>query len=116
MKHLLIAGVLLGALTIAAFAGQTAQQPPPSADPYANNARPGATQFPLAENDDFFQSSCGMVSTSFLRIGHPQRTPGSQHPVSPTRYRAPRSGRLVISKHQRLRSHATCPWSTSGWR
>jgi len=48
VKHLLIAGVLLGALTIAAFAGQTAQQPPPSADPYANNARPGATQFPLA--------------------------------------------------------------------
>src|SRR5216683_2752650 len=48
VKHLLIAGVLLGALTIVAFAGQTAQQPPPSADPYANNARPGATQFPLA--------------------------------------------------------------------
>src|SRR6267378_3262220 len=48
VKHLLIAGVLLGALTIVAFAGQTAQQPPPSADPYASNARPGATQFPLA--------------------------------------------------------------------
>ena len=39
-------------LGLAALVGQTpsapAQQPPPTADPYANNAEPGATQFPLA--------------------------------------------------------------------
>jgi 2-keto-3-deoxy-L-rhamnonate aldolase RhmA len=48
VKHLLVAGVLLGALTIAAFAGQPPQPPAPNADPYANNARPGTLQFPLA--------------------------------------------------------------------
>jgi 2-keto-3-deoxy-L-rhamnonate aldolase RhmA len=50
VKHLFVAGVLLGALTIAAFAGQAPppQQPAPNADPYANNARPGTLQFPLA--------------------------------------------------------------------
>jgi len=57
MRYLMAAVALLcGALGIAAFAGQPqpqAQQPPASqqpavADPYANNAQPGATQFPLA--------------------------------------------------------------------
>jgi len=58
MRYLMAAVVLLcGALGIAAFAGQPQpqpQQPPPAsqqpavADPYANNAQPGATQFPLA--------------------------------------------------------------------
>ena len=58
MRYLMAAVVLLcGALGIAAFSGQTAQpqapQPPASqqpavADPYANNAQPGATVFPLA--------------------------------------------------------------------
>jgi 2-keto-3-deoxy-L-rhamnonate aldolase RhmA len=54
VKHLIVAGVLLGALALAAFAGQAQQQqqqqqrPAPTADPYANNANPGATAFPLA--------------------------------------------------------------------
>src|SRR3954469_23763850 len=50
MKNLVIAAVLFGAIGIVVFAGQAAapQTPAPSADPYANNAAPGATQFPLA--------------------------------------------------------------------
>jgi 2-keto-3-deoxy-L-rhamnonate aldolase RhmA len=54
VKHLIVAGVLLGGLALAAVAGPAQQQqqrpaqPPPTADPYANNANPGATQFPLA--------------------------------------------------------------------
>ncbi len=48
MKRLLFLVVACAALAIAAFAAQTSQTPAPSADPYANNARPGATQFPLA--------------------------------------------------------------------
>src|SRR5262249_19787944 len=60
MRYLTVSVVLFGALAIAAFAGQAPQQPPqqppqpqtqqpaPTADPYANNAAPGATQFPLA--------------------------------------------------------------------
>lgn len=60
MRYLTVALVLFGALAIAAFAGQTPQsqqpaaqqarpqQPTPNADPYANNANPGETQFPLA--------------------------------------------------------------------
>ena len=48
-------GLLMGAfcvlLAMAAFGFQAqnrAQQPPPNADPYANNPAPGTTQFPLA--------------------------------------------------------------------
>src|SRR4051794_14957896 len=58
MKQLLLAAMVSAALGIAAFgaqqpqtapAQQPPQQPPPStADPYANNAVPGATAFPLA--------------------------------------------------------------------
>src|SRR5258705_12730830 len=48
MKRLLFLVVACAALAIAAFAAQTSQTPAPSADPYANNARPGTTQFPLA--------------------------------------------------------------------
>jgi 2-keto-3-deoxy-L-rhamnonate aldolase RhmA len=57
MKNLILATVACGALGIAAFAAQQTQapaqpprqtQPTPSADPYAGNANPGATQFPLA--------------------------------------------------------------------
>jgi 2-keto-3-deoxy-L-rhamnonate aldolase RhmA len=49
MKNLMGAAVLCLAVGIVVFAGQTAPQTPaPSADPYAGNAAPGATQFPLA--------------------------------------------------------------------
>jgi 2-keto-3-deoxy-L-rhamnonate aldolase RhmA len=52
MRHLLYSVVILVALGVGTFLAQTQpppQQPPPtSADPYANNARPGTTQFPLA--------------------------------------------------------------------
>ena len=52
MKNLLIASTLCAAVAIVALAGQAQtpapQAPAPSADPYANNAAPGATQFPLA--------------------------------------------------------------------
>jgi 2-keto-3-deoxy-L-rhamnonate aldolase RhmA len=54
MKHLIAAGVVSALVGIALFAAQQppprtqTQQPPPTADPYANNAQPGATQFPLA--------------------------------------------------------------------
>ena len=54
MRNLILAAAACGALGIATFAAQQAQppaQPPrpaPSADPYANNANPGATEFPLA--------------------------------------------------------------------
>jgi 2-keto-3-deoxy-L-rhamnonate aldolase RhmA len=51
MKRLLFLALACAALAIATFAAQAPQtpaQPAPSADPYANNARPGATQFPLA--------------------------------------------------------------------
>ena len=51
MKRILVAMVIIAAFGIGRFAAQApAQQtqPPPTADPYANNARPGTTQFPLA--------------------------------------------------------------------
>ena len=52
MKRLLFSVLACAALAVATFAAQTPQtpppQPPPTADPYANNANPGATQFPLA--------------------------------------------------------------------
>src|SRR5215471_18500775 len=53
MRQLLFSTVLCAALGIAAFGfqaqrGQRGQQPAPNADPYANNAAPGATSFPLA--------------------------------------------------------------------
>ena len=50
MRNLLIASILCAAVGIVVFAGQTQapQTPAPSADPYANNAAPGATAFPLA--------------------------------------------------------------------
>ena len=51
MKHLYLTGIVCAALGLAAFTAQTPSpqtQPPPTADPYANNANPGATQFPLA--------------------------------------------------------------------
>jgi len=57
MKHLIAAGcvcALVGAAVLAAQPPAPAQtqqppaQPAPNADPYANNARPGTTEFPLA--------------------------------------------------------------------
>ena len=46
---LLLAGAVLGTSTVPVNAQNTAQPPAPAvADPYANNAAPGATQFPLA--------------------------------------------------------------------
>jgi len=50
MNRWLIALVIVAAFGIGRFAAQTQAptQQPPTADPYANNARPGATQFPLA--------------------------------------------------------------------
>jgi 2-keto-3-deoxy-L-rhamnonate aldolase RhmA len=52
VRNLLIASVLCAAVGIVVFAGQAQtpapQTPAPSADPYAGNAAPGATQFPLA--------------------------------------------------------------------
>src|SRR5580765_2410494 len=50
VKHLLIAMTLFALVGIVVFAGQTPapQTPAPSADPYANNAAPETTQFPLA--------------------------------------------------------------------
>ena len=50
MKHLLWAVAACVALGMAVFAAQAQNppQPPPTADPYANSAVPGATQFPLA--------------------------------------------------------------------
>ena len=43
--------VCAAACVVVAFAAhaQNPPQPPPTADPYANNAQPGAIQFPLAE-------------------------------------------------------------------
>src|SRR5262252_215436 len=54
MRQLFFAAAICTAVAIATFTAQTPapqqQQPPPttSADPYANNAAPGTTQFPLA--------------------------------------------------------------------
>jgi len=52
MKNLFLAAGACALLGIAVFAAQSqtapAQQPPPSADPYASNPNPGTTQFPLA--------------------------------------------------------------------
>src|SRR5881394_3111263 len=50
MRNALVAAALCALVGIVVFAGQTPapQTPAPSADPYANNAAPGATQFPLA--------------------------------------------------------------------
>ena len=50
-EHLMIACALFVVVGIVAFAGQTpraADAGRRSADPYANNAAPGTTQFPLA--------------------------------------------------------------------
>jgi len=51
MKRVLFPVLACAALVVATFttfAAQTPQAPAPSADPYANNANPGALQFPLA--------------------------------------------------------------------
>src|SRR5262245_1632278 len=52
MKHLVLAAAASVALAIAAVAAQQnpqpAQQPKPTADPYANNPQAGSQQFPLA--------------------------------------------------------------------
>src|SRR5262249_18334886 len=51
MRRLLLLAVVCGGLALAAFGleRQTQQRPPaPNADPYANNAAPGSTAFPLA--------------------------------------------------------------------
>jgi 2-keto-3-deoxy-L-rhamnonate aldolase RhmA len=48
VRHLLFATAVCAALGLATFAAQAPQPPAPNADPYANNAQPGATQFPLA--------------------------------------------------------------------
>src|SRR6187549_3656387 len=50
MRNVLVAAALCAVVGIVVFAGQTPapQTPAPSADPYANNAVPGATTFPLA--------------------------------------------------------------------
>jgi 2-keto-3-deoxy-L-rhamnonate aldolase RhmA len=52
VRHLISVAAVCAVLGLAALVAQTpstpAQQPPPTADPYANNANPGATQFPLA--------------------------------------------------------------------
>ena len=52
MRQMLLGAAACAALGLAAIGAQSqtrpAQQPAPSADPYANNATPGATQFPLA--------------------------------------------------------------------
>ena len=46
MRNVFVAAALCAVVGIVAFAGQTPapQTPAPSADPYANNAVPGATQ------------------------------------------------------------------------
>jgi 2-keto-3-deoxy-L-rhamnonate aldolase RhmA len=51
VRHFLLAAVVCAAVGIAAFGAQTQTppaQPPPTADPYATSAAPGATQFPFA--------------------------------------------------------------------
>ena len=53
MRHLLYSVVICVGLSIGTFMAQTQApasqaQPPASADPYANNARPGTLEFPLA--------------------------------------------------------------------
>src|SRR6059036_812750 len=51
MKRMFSFAIVGVALAIAAFAFQAQNRPPqpaPTADPYANNAAPGTTQFPLA--------------------------------------------------------------------
>jgi 2-keto-3-deoxy-L-rhamnonate aldolase RhmA len=50
MKKMFVFTVVVAALSFATFEAQTQtpQQTTPNADPYANNARPGETQFPLA--------------------------------------------------------------------
>jgi len=50
-RHVFASAAFSAALGVAVVAAQRPPQPPPqapSADPYANNANPGATQFPLA--------------------------------------------------------------------
>jgi len=52
VKNLYLALIVCSVVAMAVFAAQPpappAQPPPPTADPYANNAQPGTTQFPLA--------------------------------------------------------------------
>ena len=50
MRQLLFLAIVCAVLGIVALAVETQnpQQTAPTADPYANNAAPGATQFPLA--------------------------------------------------------------------
>ena len=50
MRNVLVVAALCAVVGIVVFAGQTPapQTPAPNADPYANNAVPGATTFPLA--------------------------------------------------------------------
>src|SRR5258706_14809148 len=50
MRSVIFTAAVSAAVALVVVAAQTpaTQQPPPSADPYASNAAPGATQFPLA--------------------------------------------------------------------
>ena len=52
MRHLIFPAAVGAALGLATLVAQTqnapAQQPKPTADPYANNPNPGAAKFPLA--------------------------------------------------------------------
>ena len=54
MRQLFVLVIAAAVFTFAAFGfqnrgqGARGQQPAPNADPYANNAAPGTTQFPLA--------------------------------------------------------------------
>ena len=78
MRHLLYSVVICVALGIGTFMAQTQApqtQPPPtstSADPYANNAAPGTTTFPLAAPRDGAASPRGQIAEPEV-LGHAQR-------------------------------------------
>ena len=95
MRNLILATVACGVLGIAAFAAQQPAQPAqpappprqaqptPSADPYANNPNPGATQFPLAapagkDSSARTTAPAGAVNTGAVRSGDVEVRPGVQ--------------------------------------
>ena len=100
MRQLGFAAIVCAAVGLAASGAQTQQPPPaqtapaptpgspgtpatPTADPYANNAAPGATQFPLAapagkDSNARTAAPPGAVESGTVRSGDLEVRPGVQ--------------------------------------
>ena len=77
MRRMLFLAIAAAIFAIAAFGfqnrgqqGARGQQPAPNADPYANNAAPGATQFPLAAPSGKDSNALNAAPPGAVNQGH----------------------------------------------